>query len=613
MYVIDVIPLSRTAPGVLSYRSAKELPVGSIVSIAVRKTATQGIVIGSLPVKDAKEMLKHARFLLSKSAPAPAGMLPPEMLRAAKETAAFHATTVGAVLAAVFAEHIRAGVSLADTRLALGTGYARETREAPLSARLRAYEERIEKNSKSHHATLLVVPTLPEVAYWKDTLAAHKPIILSGAVTGARRAKALEAAVSHTGLIIATPSFSWVPVARLGTIILERPSAGTYVLPKRPYLSMVRTLDALAKARSVSLMLGDFPVPVEFRATPAAPLQDAGSLHAGIELIDARRPKDSAADTGPWRTVPDVVIERIRMELAEGGSVVALAVRKGYAPGVVCRDCGQAQADERGMALSFTIASGKRLLTTSDGATVLDAKRTCERCGSWNLLPLGVGIERVEEELRAAFPDAPLAIVSPEALASPRKAKKAVAELRPGAILIGTEAVLPWLRAYLPNDARLPLGVIASADSLLALPFWRSRERFVRLSYFLAGMCRKTLLVTRHPEDAAVEAVAHPASSGFWKEETALRKTLGYPPFGTLITLAIEGPARKIAPHIEELKEGLSAYAPTQLPNRTLSANVERATLVLALPEGSWPDEALAARLRNLPPTVRVRIDPEAL
>ena len=611
MYVIDVIPLSRTAPGVLSYRSAKKLPTGTIVSITVRKTATQGIVISSLPVQDAKEMLKHARFLLSKSTPAPAGKLPSAIMRVAEETAAYHATSVGAVLAAVFAEHIRLDVPLAEVRLHSGTGYAREMQEAPLTERVQAYEKTIRDNTKRGTATLLVVPTLPEVAYWKEKLASHRPIILSGAVTGARRAKALEAAVSHTGLILATPSFSWVPIARLGAILIERPSAGTYVLPKRPYLSMVRALDALAKAREIPLVLGDFPVPLEFRAKPGAALH--GGIKSSVELIDARRPKDGASEAGPWRAIPDEVIKRIHTELVEGGSVIALAVRKGYAPGVVCRDCGQAQTDERGMPLSFTMAGGKRLLTTSDGATALDANRACQRCGSWNLLPLGIGIERVEEELKAAFPDVTLTVASSDVLMSQSKAKKAVAALRPGTVLVGTEAVLPWLRAYMPNDARAPLGIIASADSLLALPFWRARERFVRLSYFLAGMCRATLLVTRHPEDAAVNAVAHPESVEFWKEETALRKALNYPPFGTLITLTLEGPARKIDPYAKELQEELAAYAPALLPNRTLSQTIERATVVLTLPEGSWPDQSLAARLRNLPPTVRVRIDPEAL
>ena len=620
MYVIDVIPLSRTAPGVLSYRSAKDMPAGTIVNITVRKTATQGIVIGSLPVEDAKEMLKHARFMLAKSAPSASGSLPEEILRAAKETAAYHATNVGAVLAAVFAEHIRAGVPLTGTSLQPGTLYAREAIELPLSGRVQAYEKIIQACTDRGEATLLVVPTLPELSYWKSVLAPHKPLILSGSVTGARRTKALEAATSHTGLIIATPSFSLVPVQNLGAIILERVSAGTYTLPKRPYLSMAYALDALAKARNLPIIFGDFPLPLEYRPEPTKPLK--ASTMSAVSCIDARREKrekkgdekqSQNEDTGPWRAIPESVAEGMKTELASGGSVVVLAVRKGYAPGVICRDCGQAQTDERDVPLSFTTAGGTRLLVTSDGVTALDAKRVCQRCGSWNLLPLGVGIERVEEELKTAFPDVPISMVPPELLSSPRKTKDEIAKLRPGSILIGTEGVLPWLLAHMPNDARRPLGVIASADNLLALPFWRARERFVRLSLLLAGLCREVLLVTRHPEDAAVDLATHAHSPRFWEEETMLRKALQYPPFGTLITLTFEGLSRKVVAHMETIKADLAAYDPSTLPLRMLSETIVRGVLVLTLPDGVWPDDALVKCMRALPPNVRVRIDPESL
>lgn len=620
MYVIDVIPLSRTAPGVLTYRSKKDLPVGTIVSIIIRKTETQGIVIDSTSVADAKEMLKHARFLLSRSVPAETGILPDAMLRAAEQTALYHATTTGAVLAALFSEHVRAGVTIPTDALVKGNGFARQTVELPMADRAAVYTERIQACIDSGNTALLIVPTIPELTYWKNALKKFSPLIISGALTGSKRAQALEKAVSHEGLVITTPSFAWLPISRIGISIIDRVSAGMYTLPKRPYLSIPYALESLMRERNIPILLGDFPLPLEYRRAPEAGILATTELSATI--IDARAKKDTdrqesvqvaQVDSGPWAALPKELIHAIRIELDTGGRVVMLAARKGYAPSVVCRDCGQAQTDERGMAYAFSTANGERVFRTSDGI-VIDAKRTCQRCGSWNLLPLGVGIERIEEELRAAFPKTSLILMSPESLTSPRKARTAIqAFFEPGSIIIGTEALLPWLYAELPAGERVPLGVIASADSLLSQPFWRARERFVRLAYVLRGLCRDVLLVTRHPEDTAVEAVAHPESDAFWSEESALRKALSYPPFGTLITLTVEGSAKRVLADAEGLRERFTAYSPSVLAPRAIQGALWRSTLVLSLPEGVWPDEALSQQLRMLPPNVRVRINPESL
>lgn len=609
MYVIDVIPLSRTAPGVLSYRSSKDLSIGSIVSITIRKTETQGIVVSSTHVKDAKEMLKHARFLLSRSIPSASGSLPEEVLRAAEKTALYHATTIGAVLAAMFSEHIRLGVPLPTHLSRSGTGHVVEICELPLVERAKKYEERIDRCIANKTSVLLISPTLPELAFWNKTFRAYKPLVLSGAVSSAKRSKTLEAARDHMGLIIATPSFSWIPIEKLGCAIIDRASSGTYTQPKRPYLSLPYALTALMEQRNIPIMIGDFPLPLEYRSSDALSRGTLSPLH----LIDARRPKDAEPDSKPWASLPDIVFDAIRNEMEQGGRVIILAARRGYAPAVVCRDCGQSQTDGRGMPLSFSVTND-RIFQTSDGMTYPAKSRVCQRCESWNLLPLGVGIERVEEEVRARFPEAAILLATTEVLTSPRKARALVDDAqRPGSMVIGTEALLPWIYAYAGPAIGQPLGIIASADSLLSLPFWRARERFVRLSYFLRGLVRETFLITRHPEDTAVDAAVHPESSAFWEEERALRKALQYPPYGTLITLAVEGSAKRVENEVQDLAAQLTAYSPVVIPQRAVHGAMVRGVLVLHLPHDVWPDESLSRQLSTLPPNVRVRIDPESI
>jgi primosomal protein N' len=603
MYVLDVIPLSRSAPGLLSYRSAKKLAIGTVVDITLRKTLIQGIVVDCVPVADAKELLKSARFMLSKSVPAAAGTIPTPIMNAAHSVAEYHATTTGSVLASLFVEYIKLGEPLPTGALASGSGYALTALEMPLAKRTRQIEGIVSGSSK---ATLLVAPTLAEVEYWKQELKAHRPLVLSGALAGARRSAALKSALTHTGLIISTPSFSWTPIQKLGTIVVDRVSAGTYTFAKRPYLSAVRALDWLARARSLEIVYGDHPLPLEYRPAPERAPKDAPK---NISVADVRRDPE-AQSPEPWSAIPEPAHTRIQDALAAGKLAIVLATRKGYAPAVVCRDCGQAQTDDRGVPLSFTLSEHDRAFVTSDGVSRIDAKRPCQRCGSWNLLPLGIGIERVVEEIQKHFPDVPLTALPPEVTASSSKTKKALASAyEKGGIIVGTEALLPWLHAH-PAPMKAA-GVIASADSLLALPFWRARERFVRLSYFFAGLVDDLTVLTRRPEDAAVDAVAS-GSDAFWKEESNLRKALGYPPFGTLITVTTEGPETAAQFQSARIASMVDVYAPSVLPSRRAGLRYAQ-TVVVCLPSGKWPDKKLSGLLSSLPPSARVRIDPESL
>jgi primosomal protein N' (replication factor Y) len=285
-------------------------------------------------------------------------------------------------------------------------------------------------------------------------------------------------------------------------------------------------------------------------------------------------------------------------------------VRRGYAPTVVCRDCGTTVTDEYGRTLSLSISNGVRIFRSADGKVIEDIggkKILCKNCGSWNLTPLGIGIERIEEELLAAYPDTPILRIDADTVSA--KTRHELASHDGAHIVIGTELMLPWLSPETPFD----FGIIASADSLLGLPFWRSRERFVRVGYMLAERSKELVVVTRQPEETALTALTSPADSGFWKEETGLRKMLQYPPYGTLIVFHAEGTAERITQAHDFITKACAPHTIVRLPDRQIAKNLLRATSVLHLPAEIWPDAAISKKLSHLPPYVRLQIDAETL
>ncbi|HEX7651429.1 MAG TPA: hypothetical protein VF439_01800, partial [Candidatus Paceibacterota bacterium] len=383
-------------------------------------------------------------------------------------------------------------------------------------------------------------------------------------------------------------------------------SAAGYRAPQRPHLDMRAAAALLARERGAVLAYGDFPLPLECRTAPAAALSNAP--RSGARIIDAAAERPEG-DRTPFRAVPAQMLAELGRATAKGGRAAVLAARKGYAPAVVCRDCGTAVRDEAGRALSFSMARGERVFRSADGATVRGADKTCDRCGSWNLLPLGIGVERVAEELRESLPDAKIFMLDAETIRTPAAVRRAAARIEePGTVVVGTEAMLPLL----DPASELQYAAIASADSLLALPFWRARERFVHAGLTLLDRAQRVSVATRRTDDTAVQMVADPSADAFFAEESAQRKALGYPPFGHLLVFHAEASPAKVAEAARLIERALDGAAHTRLPDRPVRTRA-RLSVVAKLGQDAWPDRKLSARLAALPPWISVAIDTESL
>lgn len=599
-------PAAPAAP--LSYRSKHELQLGDVVVVPLRNAKVHGVVIGVTKVEDAKSFLKTADFALAKSVVRLDGRLPAPLMKAAQAIAAWHAVPLGSALHALLSDSLALDL---PRLMREGSGFVLRRFEFPRETRSEKYRLLIDKALEEKTSVLLLVPTIAELREFRDAFAAYEPIILSGDVKPLDRAARLQEAAELPRLIIATPAYAFMGIERLGICIVERPSAASYTMLKRPYLNRVKALELLAQERSVPLALGDYPLPLEYREVLERPLSQVP--RSIMDVVDL---KSVRVEGETWRALPEVLTKRIEAALKGGGRIAVLAARKGYAPAVVCRDCGTALTDDKNLPLSLATVGEKRMLRRTDGSFLTSADALCPVCGSWNLIGLGVGSERVEAELREQFPSADIARFDADTVKTDPQAKKTVEVLRTpgkhGAILVGTEAMLPWLTAGLPKKGMLDLAVIASMDSLLALPFWRSRERFVRMGLWLRERSYAGVLGTHRTKDSAVAAVTSDAGAAFFLEERDLRRALAYPPFGTLLVVTVTAGKTKVATEAARIEALLAEYHPLRLSPRLVKESQAMVPLVIRLPEGAWPNETLSKRLAALPPSVRVRIDPES-
>ncbi len=205
------------------------------------------------------------------------------------------------------------------------------------------------------------------------------------------------------------------------------------------------------------------------------------------------------------------LVERLRETFSRGEQAILLQPRRGFAPFLLCRDCG---FDFRcsNCSVSRTVHDRGRRLVCHYCGEKLPRPERCPECGGSLLEAIGAGTERVAERFAEIFPDVPWTILDRDA-ARRRGVEAVVDDVLSGRArcLIGTQMVAKG--HDFPNVTAV--GVL-SADSILNFPDFRAAEKTFQLLSQVAGRAGRgespgTVHVqTFHPAHPAIRrAAAH--------------------------------------------------------------------------------------------------------
>jgi primosomal protein N' (replication factor Y) len=170
----------------------------------------------------------------------------------------------------------------------------------------------------------------------------------------------------------------------------------------------------------------------------------------------------------------------------------------------------------------------------------------CPQCGAeGSLIACGPGVERLEEEARAAFPKARISIASSDTFSGPAQAQAVIRALAQGDldIVIGTQIV-----AKGHHFPQLTLAGIIDADLGGSAGDPRAAERSFQLLCQVAGRSGRgekpgqVLVQTRNPDDPVIQALARGSRDAFLEQEAHTRERNLTPPFGRLAAIILSGP-----------------------------------------------------------------------
>ena len=369
----------------------------------------------------------------------------------------------------------------------------------------------------------------------------------------------------RTPIAVGARSALFAPLDDLGLIVIDEEQDPAYK-NEEGFRYHARDLAARrAAAADCPLVLGSATPSLESRFAAdqgllrrlVLPRRIGGRPLPEVELVDLAAER-ATLPRGRKLVLSRALRAALADTLAAGGQAILFLNRRGFSTRVFCFACGHAETCQHcEVSLVFHASAGQLRCHYCDYA--IDPPDTCSGCGAPESALLGIGTERLEEEVRTRFPTARIARLDRDTAARRGETERVLDALAAGRIdvLIGTQMVA---KGHHFPGVRL-VGVVL-ADQSLHLPDFRAAERTFQLLTQVAGRAGRgeapgrVLVQSFVPDHYAIAPVRTHDYEAFYRAELAHRAALAYPPCGALVHALVSGPDEaQAAAHAARLAE----------------------------------------------------------
>lgn len=348
-------------------------------------------------------------------------------------------------------------------------------------------------------------------------------------------------------------------------VVSDRP--GAYRTPRDPGIDLKKYIEHFShsvNARYTERMLINSVNETTHRSEPTRLIQIKGKTILSSELISFVQ-----------RAIKDQV------------SILLIVSRKGYSALTICSDCGELLLCKHCTAPLVLHVTKERKYKCHHCNYEEKITIHCRRCDNWKLIPMGMGLERVREELARIIPDSKTANIR-----------------------------ITTLNDALNIASPIAYSAVVSIDSLFSIPDFSIREKIFYDLTTLRKMTTESMLVqTRHPNEPLFKFLTSGDGDGFRKSDLEIRRALNYPPFAMFIKVTHRGTVVEKRGFMAFAKNALKDYNPiiTDAFIPMVARKYITHAIVKLLPDG-WPDEKLRQILENMmSPKINVTIDPDNL
>ncbi|MBE0700927.1 MAG: primosomal protein N', partial [Acholeplasmataceae bacterium] len=348
-----------------------------------------------------------------------------------------------------------------------------------------------------------------------------------------------------SNIILGTRSAVFLPIEDLGLIIVDEEHDKSYIQQE----GVIYDARDVAKKRSayhrIPLILGS--------ATPSIETMYASEMKQIQRLELTKRPLEVAMPTITYVDMKNelmqkntsifsrTLLEKMRDRLAKKEQIMLLFNRKGYAPFVLCRQCGDVPTCPH-CSISLTFYKDQNKLRCHYCGHEEVFSKTCSSCQNETVKEVGVGIEYVEQSLKRNLPEAKVLRMDANATRTKQSHEIIWNDFRneEADILLGTQMIAKGL-----DFPKVTLVGVLMADLSLRVPSYRASEETFMLLTQVTGRSGRM-----QPGEAVIQGydLDHYAIQGvqkgydvFYEEALQYRKLAKYAPFYQVSQVLFEG------------------------------------------------------------------------
>ena len=344
-------------------------------------------------------------------------------------------------------------------------------------------------------------------------------------------------------IILGVRSSIFLPFHNLGLVIVDEEHENTYKqYDPAPRYHARNAAIVLASLYGAKTLLGTATPSIEtyYNATTGKyGLVELNERYQDIQLpeilsVDIKELSRKKRMNGQFSPI---LLEHVRKTLEHKEQVILFQNRRGFAPMIECKTCGWVPKCKN-CDVSLTYHKGINQLTCHYCGYTYQVPRSCPACESVELVNRGFGTEKVEDDIKAIFPEAKVSRMDLDTTRTRTAYEKIIANFEQGKtnILIGTQMVSKGL----DFDNVSVVGIL-NADTMLNYPDFRSYERAYQLMAQVSGRAGRknkqglVILQTKSIDHPIIHQVIANNYQQMYADQLAERQMFRYPPYYRLV------------------------------------------------------------------------------
>ena len=416
------------------------------------------------------------------------------------------------------------------------------------SGKTEVYMELIDELLKEDKTSIVLVPeiSLTEqiVARFRNRFNDSIAILHSRLSAGEKYDEWRRIARGEVKIVIGARSAIFAPLKNLGIVIIDEEHTTSYKQDNNPKYNAIDIAKWRTKYHNCPLVLGSATPTLESYARAK---KNVYHLLEMKERVGKKKlPKVEIVDMNQEIKTckghfSNLLITKMEECLDNHNQIILLLNRRGYSSFISCKNCGYVEKCPN-CDITLTYHKSSNMLRCHYCGYADNKKDICPECYEKSITSLGIGTEKIEEELNKYFPQARVIRMDFDTTSKKGSHEKIIKsfEQHDYDILLGTQMIAKGL-----DFSNVTLVGVINADTSLNIPDFRSSEYTYQLLSQVSGRSGRgekegsVVIQTFNPEHYSIYYASNHDYLGFYNKEMEIRHQLSYPPYYFLTSIKI--------------------------------------------------------------------------